>query len=89
MTRAEIIERQQWYGLPDAWVQFAINLPTNVREEHLVEIRAPHFGLTLRGTIDIRLSSTGDFVHINYGEFQDQVVTLMNERMQVEAGVPR
>ncbi len=89
MTRDEQILRTSNAELPEAWKEFAINLPTMVEQENLVEIRAPHFGLTLRGTIDIRLSSAGELIHISYGDFQDQIVTLMNERMSVEAGRPR
>ncbi len=57
-----------------------------VRDKHLVEIRAPHLGLTLRGAIDIRAASSGEFVTIGYGEHGSQFITVMNERMQVEAG---
>ncbi len=87
MTRDEQILRTSLAELPEAWREFAINLPTIVKQEHLVEIRAPHVGLTLRGTIDMRIDFSGEFVSIGYG--QSKFITLMRERMQVEAGSPR
>ncbi len=86
MTRDEQILRTSCAELPEAWREFAIKLPTLVKQEHLVEIRAPHFGLTLRGTIDIKSGFDGEFITIRYGKLGSQVMTVMNERMQVEAG---
>ncbi len=92
MTRSEIIAMQKKYGLPEAWIEYATyyrDKESSAAEGHLVEIRTPHVGLTLRGAIDIRISSSGGHISIAYGELMDQVVTLTNERMRVEAGVPR
>ncbi len=80
MTRAEIIAIQKDHEMPGAWQEFA---------ENPVEIRTPYVALTLRGSIDMRISSSGGHISIAYGEFMDQVVTLTNERMSVEAGRPR
>ncbi len=86
MTRAEIIAIQKEHELPGAWQEFAINLPTIVKQEHFVDFRSTHLHLTLEGTVDIRASSSGGFIHIGFGPCQSQVLTLMNAPMQVEAG---